>query len=169
MEAGKLLKPDVEPFQLSLRIRHPSLDPDEVSREFGIVPEHSFRAGEPRPSRSGLAPASVHPESYWLGALNPAASPFRQGFRADPSLQLIRERLRVTGTAIQALGWALALATRFLSTHAQTLRRIGSEGGQVSLLVNVSSDEVSSFQVTPEVSRVLSELGIAVEFEFARE
>ena len=56
-----------------------------------------------------------------------------------------------------------------LARGAVALRRIGSEGGQVSLLVNVSSDEVSSFQVTPEVSRVLSELGIAVEFEFARE
>src|ERR1700746_929804 len=68
MEATKL-RPDPEPFQLSLRIRHPSLDPEELTREFNIEAAHCFRAGDPRASRTGIA--SVHPESYWLGALNP--------------------------------------------------------------------------------------------------
>src|SRR5215469_1766175 len=73
MEARKLRQPDSEPFQLSLRIRHPSVDPDELSREFSIEAAHCFRAGDPRPSRTGIA--SVHPESYWLGALSTASWP----------------------------------------------------------------------------------------------
>lgn len=72
MEARKLSNPRASPFQRSLRVRHPSLDPAEISRQLRMKAEHCFRAGDPRLSRSGLAPASVHAESYWLGALNPA-------------------------------------------------------------------------------------------------
>ncbi len=68
MEVRKVRETEPEPFQLSLRIRHPSLDPEELSRELNIEAAHCFRAGDPRASRSGIA--SVHPESYWLGALN---------------------------------------------------------------------------------------------------
>lgn len=85
MEARKLSDPRTSPFQLSLRVRHPSLDPAEISRQLRTKAEHSLCAGDPRLSRSGLAPASVHTESYWLGALNPAEWP------TDPArLRMIR-------------------------------------------------------------------------------
>ena len=51
MEARRASQPSY-PFQLSLRIRHPSIDPASISRELQIEPEHSFRAGDPRESRA---------------------------------------------------------------------------------------------------------------------
>jgi len=165
MEAKKLMRPDTQPFQLSLRIRHPSLDPVGLSRELGIEAEHSFRAGERR-SRSSAVPASVYTESYWLGALNPATWPLIPTLpEDDPRLQVMREGLGATAT--RSLGWALTACTRYLSAHGATLRRICAEGGQVSLLVTQPAEEKSSFQITPEASRVFSELGVTVEFEFA--
>jgi hypothetical protein len=161
MEARKLSKEVPELFQLSLRIRHPSLDPADLSREFRIEAEHSFRAGEPRPSRSGLAPASVHAESYWLGALNPA-SWIRLPF-GDPGLQLVQQGLGAVVS--RSLGSALSLCARFLSLHAELLHRIRAEGGQISLLVSVPAGEVSSFSLAPEVSRMFGELGVALEVE----
>jgi hypothetical protein len=161
MEARKLSKLVSELFQLSLRIRHPSLDPADLSREFLIEAEHSFRAGDPRPSRSGLAPASVHAESYWLGALNPA-SWIRLPF-AEPRLQLAQQGLGAVVS--RSLGSALSLSARFLSLHAQTLHRIRAEGGEISLLVSVPTGEVGSFSLAPEVSRIFGELGVALEFE----
>jgi hypothetical protein len=167
MEARKLPNPRSRPFQLSLRIRHPSLDPSELSRELRIEAAHSFRAGDPRPSRSGLAPASVHAESYWLGALNPAGPP------GSPALALSEPFLEMAGrkmwaTATNSLGWALFLIARqFFTAHAQALRRIRREGGQITLLVTLSPGEVSGFSLSPDVGRVLSELGIVIEFEFA--
>ena len=161
MEARKLSKSESELFQLSLRIRHPSLDPAELSRELRIKAEHSFRAGDPRPSRSGLASPSVHAESYWLGTLNPAnwaRLPF-----ADPRLQRAQQSLGVAVT--RTLGWALTLGARFLSLHAVTLQRIRSEGGQISLLVTLPIGGLTGFSVAPEVSRMFGELGITVEFE----
>jgi hypothetical protein len=52
MEA-RLSKPDPERFQLSLRIRHPSMDPADISRTLKIEAEHSSRAGGPRTSSTG--------------------------------------------------------------------------------------------------------------------
>jgi hypothetical protein len=162
MEATTLRQPDSEPFQLSLRIRHPSLDPRELSREFSIEAAHSFRAGDPRPSRSGIT--SVHPESYWLGALNTANWPVDVNFPGVSRLLSPQERFGVIAT--RNLSWALSVSTRFFSAHAETLRRIGAEGGQVSLLITAPSSEVNGFSLGPAVSRVFSELGVALEFEF---
>ena len=162
MEARKLHQPDSEPFQLSLRIRHPSVDPQELSREFSIEAAHCFRAGDPRPSRSGIA--SVHPESYWLGALNTSNWPVDIASPGVRGLLAAQGRLGVVAT--RSLGWALALSTRFFSAHAETLRRIADEGGQVSLLITAPAGELSGFSLAPAVSRVFSELGITLEFEF---
>jgi len=165
MEARRLAKRS-PPFQLSLRIRHPSLDPAEISRQLGLDPEHSFRAGDPRLSRSGLAPASVHAESYWLGALSAVDWPADRGFAAEPLVKIARERLGSATT--RNLGWALTLtAARFLRVHGEFLRQIRAQGGQASLLVTISTAEASSFSLSPELSRVFSELGVALEFEFS--
>jgi hypothetical protein len=167
MEARKLSNPRASPFQLSLRVRHPSLDPAEISSQLRIKAEHSFRAGDPRLSRSGLAPASVHTESYWLGALNPADWPADPAVAEDPLVKIARERLPAVS---RNLGWALSLcALRFVSVHAALLRRIRAEGGQVSVLVTISTADASSFSLMPEVTRVFSEFGIALEFEFVGE
>jgi len=162
MEAIKLRQPDSEPFQLSLRIRHPSLDPNELSRELNIEAAHCFRAGDPRASRSGIA--SVHPESYWLGALNTANWPVDVTVPGVQSWATPQERLGVL--PVGNLGSVLSLSTRFFTAHAGTLRRISSEGGQVSLLITAHSTELSGFSLAPAVSRVFSDLGITLEFEF---
>jgi hypothetical protein len=161
MEARKLSKVEPDLFQLSLRIRHPSLDPADLSRELRIEAEHSFRAGEPRPSRSGLAPASVHAESYWLGALNPAS--WIRLPVGDPGAQVVQQGLGAMVS--RSLGSALTLSARFLSLHTETLQRIRAEGGQISLLVAVPTGEVNSFSLAPEVSHIFGELGVALEFE----
>jgi hypothetical protein len=163
MEATKISKTGTEPFQLSLRIRHPSLDPADISREFGMEPQHCFRAGDPRPSRSNLTPPTTYAESYWLGALDPAEWPASISFPDDPRLEM-RERLGVV--AASSLGWALSFSTRFFGAHAALLRRIRAEGGQVTLLATVPVGGVAGFSLSPEVSRVFGDLGIAIEFEF---
>jgi hypothetical protein len=166
MHARKLAKSDLQPFQFSLRIRHPSMDPADLSREFKIEAEHLFRAGDPRPHRSDITPASVHTESYWLGAIDPSQWPADiLSFPGHPRLQIAQEHLPATVT--NSFGWALSLcATWFFHSHAELLRRIRSDGGQISLLVALSTGEVDSFSLAPEVSRAFGEMGIAVEFEF---
>jgi hypothetical protein len=65
-------RPDTESapaFCLSLHIRHPSLDPKEISRELQLAAEDAFGAGEPR--RRGGTGAGVHGESFWVARLDP--------------------------------------------------------------------------------------------------
>ena len=164
MEARKLSESQPPAFELSLRIRHPSMDPAEVSRELGMEAKHSFRAGDPRQSRSGVTPASVHGESYWLGTLDPTSSPVANWLSGFANIELTQKQLGKTVT--RSLGWALSFhATPFLRKNAALLERIHNEGGEVRLLVALSPTAVDSFSLTPEVSRIFSELGITIEFE----
>jgi hypothetical protein len=166
MEANKLSKSDPPPFQMSLGIRHPSMDPAAISRAMLIDAEHSFRAGEPRRSRSGVASTAVHAESYWLAALNPASWLEDMSFSLAPSLASAQKQMSAPVT--RTLGWALSLcAARLGQAHGALLHQIRSEGGQVNLLVTLSPLTLNSFSLTPEASRIFGELGITLEFELA--
>jgi hypothetical protein len=166
MEATKRSEPQPLPFLLSLRIRHPSIDPASISKELRIEPEHSFQAGQPRPLRNSLAPVALHTESYWLAALNPAAWFGNPSFAEPPALAISQKQL--DAAVARNLTWALCLCAVSLSKyHDALLHKICSEGGEISLLVTLSPPAVSSFNLTPEVSRIFGELGIALEFEFA--
>jgi hypothetical protein len=57
----------------------------------------------------------------------------------------------------------------FLGPHREFLRRVKNDGGSVALLVEISTTGVPSFKLTPDVSRVLSDLGITVEFELVND
>src|SRR5262245_27919444 len=100
MEARDLAEDRIPPFELAMRIRHPSLDPAEISRELQLEPEHSFKAGDPRTSSSGIAAASVHAESYWLSHLDPARFPTPM---FDDRAAARRSRGRMGGEQFRAL------------------------------------------------------------------
>jgi hypothetical protein len=164
MAATKLATLQPPPFQLSLRIRHPSMDPADISKELRIEPEHFFRAGQPRRSKSGLVPAAVHSESYWLAPLNPG-SWFGNPSFAEP-LKLAITQEHIDAAIARNLTGALGLcAIRFAKTHAELLRTIRSEGGEISLLVTLSPTAMNTFSLQPEVSRMFGEVGITLEFE----
>jgi hypothetical protein len=166
MEARDISREHAEPYQISLRVRHPSMDPGTISRELGLEPEYSFKAGEPRESGSGMAGTSVHAESYWLGSLGSIASAAGSlsgfsGARATAA----RERLQAA--TVESLTLALdAVAVGFVRAHSDFIRRIQSEEGQVSLLIEMSTRTLNGFTISPQTGRTFAELGIAVEFDF---
>jgi hypothetical protein len=166
MAAPKLATRQPPPFQLSLRIKHPSMDPADISNELGIEPEHSFRAGQPRHSKSGLGVAAVHTESYWLAPLDPT-SWFGNPTFAEP-LKLAITQEHINATIARNLTGALGLcAARFSKAHGTLLHTIRSEGGEISLLVTISPTAVNTFSLLPQISQLLGELGITLEFEIA--
>jgi hypothetical protein len=166
MPAPKLAAVKPPPFQLSLRIRHPSMDPADISKELGIEPEHSFRSGQPRHSKSGLATVALHTESYWLAPLDPESwfgtAPF------GPLANMAISQKLIDSVVSQNLAWSLSLcAVRFNKAHAAWLQTICAEGGEISLLVTLSATTVNAFSLPPQVSRLFGELGITLEFEIA--
>jgi hypothetical protein len=166
MAAPKLAALKPPPFQLSLRIKHPSMDPADISKELGIEPEHSFRSGQPRHSKSGFAAVALHSESYWLAPLDPESWYGTGPFGLLPNMP-ISQKL-IDSAVSQNLAWALGLcAVRFNKAYSTLLQTISSQGGEISLLVTLSSTAVNAFSLPPQVSRLFGELGITLEFEIA--
>jgi hypothetical protein len=163
MEARDISTSHAQPFEISLRIRHPSIDPEQISRELKVEPEHSFKAGEPRESGSGNVLTATHSETYWLGSLSTlTGSMLLAGLERA---RFARERMQATtqSSLTQALD---ASVVAFLRSHADFIHRLQSEDGQVSLLVELSTNSLTGFSLSPQFNRALSDLGVAVEFEF---
>jgi hypothetical protein len=164
MAAAKLATIQSLPFQLSLRIKHPTMDPANISKELGIEPEHSFRAGQSRRSKTGIAAAAIHTESYWLAPLNPSSWFGTLPFEPLPNVPISQSMIDTAIT--RNLAWALGLcAVRFSKAHTELLHTISSEGGEISLLVTLSASAISSFSLQPHISRIFGELGMTLEFE----
>jgi hypothetical protein len=49
-------------FTVFLKIRHPDIDPAVLTEKFGLIPEHSWKAGEARREDD----ATTRRESYWV-------------------------------------------------------------------------------------------------------
>ena len=164
MKAKALAAPQDTEFELALRIRHPSMDPTDISRELGLKPTHSFRAGQPRQLDSAASSTSVYGESYWFAAIDQSSwlSDAWPSGSGD-----IETAVRNLGKAAawKNPGSVLAMTARTLiRMHAPLFDRIRAEGGQASLLVSLSP-LAGSFSLTPEVSRLFGDLGITIEFE----
>jgi hypothetical protein len=144
------------------------MDPAVISKELGIEAEHCFRAGQSRHSRSGVAPAAVHTESYWLAPLN-VASWFGKASLPEP-FSLAISQTDIDAAIARNLAGALGMcALRFKSAHAALLQAIRSEGGEASVLVTFSPADVDTFNLPPQVSRIFGELGITLEFELTND
>jgi hypothetical protein len=126
MQVKKRSSAHATPFQLSLHVRHPSADPEEISRELGLEAVESFRAGEPRHSRSGVAATAVHGETYWVAVVDPMSW-------SAPAM-VARRMSRVTGPGARVKSGA-EVAQDFLAgqlpQEAKVLRtRFGLEEGE---------------------------------------
>jgi len=165
MEARRASPQPSYPFQLSLRIRHPSIDPEQISLRLGIVAEHSFRAGQPRETgRSSVTP--VHAESYWLGTLEPGklllGTAFDEGLMPEISQQTRAIALGVLDSALTVL------TSSVLLRHGDFFRQLQSEGGEVRLIVALSARKARGFTLTPHLGKALSDLRIPVDFELTQ-
>lgn len=129
-----------------------------------MEPEHSFRAGQPRQSKSGLVPAAVYTESYWLAPLNPASWFGNPSFAEPLNIAVVQEHIHaaIVRNLTGALAWC---ASRFNKMHAASLQTIRSGGGEISLLVTLSPTAANTFSLAPQVSRMFGDLGITLEFE----
>jgi hypothetical protein len=129
MQVRKRSSAQATPYQLSLHVRHPSVDPEEISRELGLEAVESFRAGEPRQSRSGVAATAVHPETYWVAVLDP------MGWSAPATVA--RRMTRIAGSESHTRRGS-EVAQQFLATllpqEAKVLRaRFGLEEGETTM------------------------------------
>ncbi|MEJ0008990.1 MAG: hypothetical protein WDM77_22150 [Steroidobacteraceae bacterium] len=185
MPAKRRISAHATPYQLSLHVRHPSVDPAEISRELGLAAVESFRAGEPRRSRSGVAATAVHGETYWVAVLDPmgwsapsamakAGSRVTEQFLAallPQEAKMLRARFGLEeGEVTQpgSLGWGIVLVCYCMSVrHGRFLAQLRSQGGSLTLLAAVQPEALVGLRITPEMGRQLHDLGLTVKIELS--
>jgi hypothetical protein len=131
-------------FMMSLRIRHPRIDPAEITRALGIEAQHTWRAGEQRRDSAGQELGGAHHETYWMGRV-----------MAKP--ELARDHVSVESEILHTLG-RLRRCFDFLAT-------LKTEGGSAELHVSLYAREEFRLEFLPEALSLLGRLGLTVALE----
>lgn len=133
---------------ITLRVRHPSLDPDTITRTLGVKPDHFWGCGQPRRSAAGAKLSGKHRDTYWSAILPETLSqhlPSYGNWAADAGALLTRHLLQ-------------------LKRHRAFFDQIRNEGGDACLVVELVP-QTETFRLDAAVIRQLSDLGLTVELE----
>ena len=131
-------------FTMSLRIRHPHIDPAEITRNLGIEPQHTWRAGEPRRDPAGGELEGQYRETYWMGRL------MAQPELASDHMGVESEILRMLAQLRRSFG--------FLET-------LKDQGAIAELHVSVFAREEFRLEFLPESLSMLGRIGLTVALE----
>ena len=140
-----------------IRIRHRDIDPDKLTEVFGMEPEYSWQAGEPRPeSESG----ATRRESYWV-----AEVPLRHRLpeevmqtmgaaRSDPIMPVYNDQAPLERSVISA-----ALLFR---KNGEFWDRLKSDGATAQLIVTLGPDSMIGLELSEGSMAMLSRLGLSL-------
>jgi len=131
-------------FIMSLRIRHPNIDPAEITLGLRIEPQHTWRAGDMRRGRAGEELGGTHRETYWMGRL-----------MAKP--EVARDHVGLESEILRALGT--------LRRSVDLLKRLKEEGGSAELHVSLYAREEFHLELLPESLSLLGRLGLALALD----
>ena len=131
-------------FTVSLRLRHPGIDPSKITQTLGIEPQHTWKAGDPRRDPVGGALEGIYRESYWMGRL-----------MDEP--QLSSARLSVESVLLQVLAQ--------LRRSHDFLGQLHAEGGVAELHVSLYAREAFRLELSDETLGLLGRLGLAVALD----
>jgi hypothetical protein len=131
-------------FMMSLRIRHPRIDPAEITRVLGIEAQHTWRAGDTRRNPAGDELGGTHRETYWMGRLMPKPS------LAQDNVSVESEILHTLGTLRRCFDFLAQLKT---------------EGGSAELHVSLYAREEFRLEFLPEALSLIGRLGLAIALE----
>lgn len=128
-------------FTISLRIRHPTVDPDRITKALGIEPQHTWKAGAPRRDPGGEELEGDYRESYWMGRLMDAPQLSSGRLSVESVLQRTLDQLR--------------------RSH-EFLDQLNTDGGVAELQVSLYARENFRLELPPNSLALLSRLRVSV-------
>jgi Domain of unknown function (DUF4279) len=131
-------------FTVSLRIRHPKIEPFTITETLGIAPQHTWKAGDPRSSPPGEDRVGVYRESYWMGRL-----------MDEP--QLSSGRMSVESVLLQTLTQ--------LRRSQPFLEQLSADGGVAELSVSLFARENFRLELSADTLALLGRLRLAVSLD----
>jgi hypothetical protein len=151
------------PARIHLRIKHPKLDPNEITKTLAIPPEHTLEAGR---SASSSGVERLHAECYWIAPLEFPSydDPWlmghpKEGIARDTSIGQISALQMMAHEAV------IALALRQLQSQHGFFHRIREEGGSATLLI--TTDKPGSMTIQPSLARKLADTGLSLELDWS--
>lgn len=131
-------------FTISLRIRHPTIDPATISARLGIESQHTWRAGEPRCDPAGADLGGTHHDSYWMGRL-----------MDEPQLS----------SATVSVERVIQKTLSQLRRSQSFLTQLHAEGGVAELLVSLYAREDFRLELPADALRLLGRMHLAIALD----
>jgi Domain of unknown function (DUF4279) len=131
-------------FTVSLRIRHPKIEPFTITETLGIAPQHTWKAGDPRRNPPGEDRVGVYRESYWMGRL-----------MDEP--QLSSGRMSVESVLLQTLTQ--------LRRSQPFFEQLSADGGVAELSVSLFARENFRLELSADTLALLGRLRLAVSLD----
>lgn len=128
-------------FSVALRIWHPSIDPQVISRTLGFKAKHFAMAGAERTTPKGRKLAGTYAESYWY------SDPFERGEYASAD-DLAED--------------VLASVVEALSPKKSFLLLLREQGARIHLQVASFSHRNYALELAPSFLASCAELGLSV-------
>ena len=127
-------------FRISLRFRHPSVDPEKITEALGIEPDRCWKAGEPRRTPTGTPLDGTYPDSYWVVDIAAGRWPVEVNDAIHESL-------------------------RRLARHRSFLHKIRAEGGTVEFFVGWFFENQSGDTLTHQCLALAGDLWVDLTFD----
>jgi hypothetical protein len=127
-------------YYLYLKIWHPAIRPEVITKELGIKPRHTCMVGEQRSTPKGNKLDGLYRESYWV------ADPFGRD-----------EYLSTEELAEDSLVEVIS----YLCPYEKFLNTLCEEGGRIHLTLSTVSNRNYAIEVSPDVLLLISRLGMS--------
>jgi hypothetical protein len=131
-------------FTMTLRIRHPDIDPARITAMLGIDPQATWKKGDWRIDEKGEPLQGMHRESYWTGRLMSAPQLSSEYSSVEAELLKILAQLR--------------------KSH-EFLLELRSNGAISEVHVSLFARQEFRLDLSPPTLELLGRLGLAVALE----
>jgi Domain of unknown function (DUF4279) len=125
-------------YKISLRITHPSIKSDEITREIGLQPDIFYSVGDQKKTPVGTQLHAVRKESFWCCNLP------ESGDSLEEAIQSFTDSLEVRKIFFQ---------------------RLTSTGGRIEYFIGWFCAGNSGFVMDCDISKKLSDLQINLAFD----
>ena len=154
--------------QLFLRIKHPTLDPTEISAMLGLQAEHAVKAGD---DVSATGVRRLFNETYWLAALPDwSRQLLAEALAGKPaefrlsSAAADKEDVRALMRSTNIQDFSIICWLRKFEAQREFFAHINQTQGSVTLLLNRGNRE-AAFTISPPLAQRLAKLGVALEID----
>lgn len=134
------------PFRycVSLRFRHPTIDPAIISKKLSLKPKFSWKAGEPRTTPKGTMLGGIRKESYWTAPLHSKQS---------------------LSSSKKSFEKFLSTALDELEPHSKFIKKIAKEGGGAEFFIGLYGSKNFEMELEPDLLKRFGKMGIRLALD----